>query len=291
MTKEEYDMNRFSKEIKVLNYDLTLILIKPDMKKRRLIGELLNKLKDSGLEIVHKGLVQFNLELIRLFYGWNVVMHPKEIDEYLCTKPMSFLIVRGNNAIPKTRAIKQELRRVLGNNDLVLNLMHCSDSPEEFKHECVFILEQQTKKEKKNMSEIKTNNQVEVILFKKKNSTILFLVLKRNPQRGGFWQPITGNVKLHETFEQAALREMEEETGIKKYLEFIDTGYSFDFVDDNRNQHEKVFGIHVTRSIKVNLSLEHTEFQWVNQEDALNRYLKYDGNKEGLRKLCEKIGI
>ncbi len=141
------------------------------------------------------------------------------------------------------------------------------------------------------MSEIKTNNQVEVILFKKKNDTILFLVLKRNPQKGSFWQPITGNVKPHESFKQAALREMEEETNIKEYLEFIDTGYSFDFFDDNRNQHEKVFGIHVPRAAEVVLSPEHTEFQWASKENALNRYLKYPGNKEGLRKLCEKLSI
>ncbi len=141
------------------------------------------------------------------------------------------------------------------------------------------------------MSEIKTNNQVEVILFKKKDDTIFFLVLKRNPQKGSFWQPITGNVKPHESFKQAALREMEEETNIKEYLEFTDTGYSFDFFDDNRNQHEKVFGIHVPRTAKVVLSPEHTEFQWTSKEDALNRYLKYPGNKEGLRKLCKKLSI
>lgn len=84
---------------------------------------------------------------------------------------------------------------------------------------------------------------------------------------------------------------MEEETNIKEYLEFTDTGYSFDFFNDNRNQHEKVFGIHIPKTAKIVLSSEHTEFQWVSKEDALNRYLKYPGNKEGLRKLCEKLDI
>lgn len=270
---------------------LTLILVKPDMENRKLTRTLLNRLKDSNLDIIYQGLVQFNLELIRLFYQWNVVMHPREIGEYLCTRPMTFLIVRGDGAILKTCAIKQELRKYLSNNDLVLNLMHCSDSPEEFNHEYMFILKQQTQKEKKAMSEIKTNNQAEVIIFKKENDITLFLVLKRNPQKGNFWQPITGNVKPHESFEQAALRETEEETGIKEYLEFVDTGYSFDFFDDNRNQHEKVFGICVSRTAEVVLSSEHIEFQWVSKEDALNRYLKYPGNKDGLRKLCEKLDI
>lgn len=278
--------------MRALYHDLTLILIKSDMEERKLISTLLNKLKENNLEITYKGLIQFDLEIVRLFYQWDVVMHPKEISEYLCTRPMIFFIVRGDDAISKTCIIKQELRKTLSNNDPVLNLMHCSDSPEEFKHEYAFILKQQTQKEKKIMSEIKTNNQVEVILFKKKkDNAILFLVLKRNPQKGNFWQPITGNVKPHESFEQAALREMEEETGIKKYLEFINTGYSFDFFDDNRNQHEKVFGIHVHMAAEVVLSPEHTEFQWASKEDALNRYLKYQGNKDGLKKLCEKLCI
>ena len=250
-----------------------------------------NKLKDNNLDIIYRGLVQFNLELVRLFYQWDVVIHPKEIGKYLCIKPMTFLIVRGDGAIPKTCTIKQELRKVLSNNNPVFNLMHCPNSSKEFRHEYALILKQQTQKEKKIMTEIKTNNQVEVILFKKKNDKTFFLVLKRNPQKGGFWQPITGNVKPHESFEQAALREMEEETSIKEYLEFIDTGYSFDFFDDNRNQHEKVFGIHVSKVSKIVLSSEHTGFQWVSKEDALNRYLKYPGNKEGLMKLCEKLCI
>lgn len=283
-------MHGSSKEIETkTDNDLTLILIKPDMEIRQLVGELIGRLENIGLDVAYRGLIQFNLELIKLFYRWNTIKHPKEIDDYLCTKVMTFLIVRGNSAIPKACTIKQELRKTLSNNDRILNLMHCPDSPEEFKHEYDLILKQQNEKEKEAMSGIKTNNQVEVFLFKKENGKTIFLVLKRNPQKGGFWQPITGNVKPQETFEQAALREMEEETGIKKYLKFIDTGYSFNFFDDNRNQHEKVFGIRVAQATKVNLSSEHTEFQWLSKEDALHSYLSYSGNKEGLRRLCKKL--
>jgi len=155
----------------------------------------------------------------------------------------------------------------------------------------MFILRQQSQKERKVMSEIKTNNQVEVIVFKKEKDIILFLILKRNPQKGNFWQAISGNVKPHESFEQAALRETEEETGIKKHLEFIDVDYSFDFFDDNRNQHEKVFAIRVHKTAEVILSSEHIKFLWVSKEDALNYFLKYHRNKEGLKKLCKKLSI
>ena len=141
--------------MRVLDHDLTLILIKSDMEERKLTSMLLNKLKNNGLEILYQGLVQFNLEIVRLFYQWDVVIHPREIGEYLCTRPMTFLIVRGDGAISKTCVIKQELRKALSDNNPVLNLMHCSDSPEEFKHEYAFIFKQQAQKEKKIMSEIK----------------------------------------------------------------------------------------------------------------------------------------
>ena len=139
---------------------------------------------------------------------------------------------------------------------------------------------------------MKTNNQVEVFIFKNTpEKGILFLLLKRIPKKGGFWQPITGNIQEGETFEKAAYREIQEETGISNVLRLIDTGYSFDFFDDNRWQHERVFGAETEERVPVALSHEHTEFKWVTKEEALNEYLKWPGNKEGLRKLCEILGI
>lgn len=142
------------------------------------------------------------------------------------------------------------------------------------------------------LTEIKTNSQVEAILFKhEKGETVLFLMLKRVPRKGDFWQPITGNVREGEIFEGAALREMQEETGVTEALEVVDTGFSFDFFDDGRNQHERVFGIRVRGDVEVRLSDEHSEFRWVTKDEALRSYLKYPGNKAGLIKLCEKLGI
>ena len=44
-------------------------------------------------------------------------------------------------------------------------------------------------------------------------------MLKRILEKGGFWQPITGNVREGETFKEAAMREIGEETGISEILE------------------------------------------------------------------------
>ncbi|OGN06702.1 MAG: hypothetical protein A3B86_04660, partial [Candidatus Yanofskybacteria bacterium RIFCSPHIGHO2_02_FULL_38_22b] len=140
------------------------------------------------------------------------------------------------------------------------------------------------------MKKPKTRNQVEAIVFKRLPSgEFYFLMLKRTPQRGGFWQPVTGNVEEGETFEAAALREVKEELGITEIIQLIDTEYSYEFTDNGLDQFERIFGVQVSPDQEVRLSSEHTEYHWAIAEEALNVYLKYDGNKEGLRRLHEKL--
>jgi len=140
------------------------------------------------------------------------------------------------------------------------------------------------------ISSMKTNKQVEIYLFKKRfNKEPLFLLLKRIPKRGGFWQPITGGLESKETFRQAAIREIKEETGITIIINFIDADYKFDFSDNNQTYKERVWGAQVGEKEKIAISGEHSEYKWVTSQKALNKYLKWPDNKEGLKKLCEKI--
>jgi 8-oxo-dGTP pyrophosphatase MutT (NUDIX family) len=50
---------------------------------------------------------------------------------------------------------------------------------------------------------------------------IEYLLLKRLPEKNGFWQPITGGVEEGETQEEALLREVIEETGVKNVVAVI----------------------------------------------------------------------
>ena len=71
--------------------------------------------------------------------------------------------------------------------------------------------------------------QVEVIVFKIVDGVPLYLLLKRQPHRGGFWQPVTGGVEEGEDLKETALRELNEETGITEVLEVISDLHYFEF--------------------------------------------------------------
>src|SRR3989338_8799200 len=102
--------------------------------------------------------------------------------------------------------------------------------------------------------------QVEGVIYTKGKHP-KFLLLKRAERRGGFWQPVSGGVEDGETLQAAVLREVAEETGIVTST-VIDSGYIFQFKDNELWTTEYVFGIPVETELITKLSEEHTEFRW-----------------------------
>lgn len=138
---------------------------------------------------------------------------------------------------------------------------------------------------------MRTEKQIEVFFYKRLPcGRYLFLLMRRIPERGGFWQPLTGGVEYEETLEEAIRREAVEETGITEMVEVVDSNYHYEFTDEGRSHVEYIFGAEVSASINVRLSHEHDDLRWVSKDEAL-QLLKWPGNKEGLRKLCERLGI
>jgi 8-oxo-dGTP pyrophosphatase MutT (NUDIX family) len=126
--------------------------------------------------------------------------------------------------------------------------------------------------------------QVEAIVFRRNGSVIEYLLLKRQPERNGFWQPVTGGVEEGETLEEALHREVTEETGIKDIVAMIQNLHYFEFSDPNRNQ-EYVYGVEVSSSEKVvHDQKEHSEHRWCSFPEAL-QLLHWKENKEALEKL------
>jgi len=111
-----------------------------------------------------------------------------------------------------------------------------------------------------------------------------YLLLKRLPERNGFWQPVTGGVEEGETREEALHREVTEETGVRSIVAVIEGLYYFEFSDPNLNQ-EYVYGVEVSSSEEIVLDpKEHSEYRWCSFQEAF-QLLHWKENKEALRKL------
>jgi 8-oxo-dGTP pyrophosphatase MutT (NUDIX family) len=129
--------------------------------------------------------------------------------------------------------------------------------------------------------------QVEAIIFRR-NGKVEYLLLKRLPERNGFWQPVTGGVEEGETRNEALYREIREETGIKNIVAVLEDLYVFEFSDPNLNQ-EYVYGVEVSPSEEIMLDQkEHSEYRWCSFHEAL-QLLHWKENKEALRKLNKKL--
>lgn len=130
---------------------------------------------------------------------------------------------------------------------------------------------------------------VEIIVFKIVDNVVMFLMLKRNEQKGGFWQPVTGGVEDGESLSEAANRELQEETGITKYLRIINNVYYFEFdTVEFGVLKEYVFGVQIESDMDAKLSPEHTEMKWCTLEESLV-LLKYENNKIGFKKLISLL--
>ena len=126
--------------------------------------------------------------------------------------------------------------------------------------------------------------EVEAILFRRSNKKIEYLLLKRLPEKGGFWQPITGGLEEGETKIEALRREVREETGIKNIIRIIEDVHSFEFSDPSPYK-EYAYGVEVSPTETIILDKkEHSEFRWCSFQEALD-LMKWKGNKEALKKL------
>jgi 8-oxo-dGTP pyrophosphatase MutT (NUDIX family) len=120
----------------------------------------------------------------------------------------------------------------------------------------------------------------------------LFLLLRTNPDRGEFWQPVTGSVEPGEKVEAAAARELLEETGLKadSSPELISAPYEFTSRWGNLVR-EYAFLVHVGPSQRTRVHLdgkEHSTFQWSTADSALE-LLKYESNARVLREVVQKL--
>ncbi|WBW96941.1 NUDIX hydrolase [Oceanirhabdus sp. W0125-5] len=135
----------------------------------------------------------------------------------------------------------------------------------------------------------RTNVQIFVYTTK---PTLKVLILKRIPEKSGYWQPPCGGVNKGESPIDAARRELFEETGIVHKESIIDLDYSFTYRESKNgvmmDMMDICFAAEVGEITKVELSHEHEEYSWCTETEA-RQYLKWEHNVKALDKLVDLV--
>ena len=133
---------------------------------------------------------------------------------------------------------------------------------------------------------------VEAIVFRP-TDPVLLLLLRRTPERGGWWQAVTGSVEEGEELEAAVRREVHEETGIANPNSILDLDFAFPFEFEKYGGDRPLaaikhsFGVETTHA-DVRTGGEHDEWAWVTFEEALRR-LTWEDNREAFRRLAKRL--
>lgn len=96
------------------------------------------------------------------------------------------------------------------------------------------------------------------------------LLLQRIATRGGFWQPVTGKVEPRESPEQAAQRELGEETGFDAKVRPLGYEHAFAYRVSSPPDliRETAFGVRVGQEPRLDPT-EHDAFGWFTPEEAM----------------------
>jgi nucleoside-diphosphate kinase len=118
----------------------TLILLKPDCVQRRLMGRVLSRFEDKGLNIIAMKMLRVTPELAAAHYAEHVEkpFYPS-LEAFITGAPVVAMVVEGREAIRVVRemvgatsgleATAGTIRGDLGSSHQ-MNLVHASDGPE-----------------------------------------------------------------------------------------------------------------------------------------------------------------
>lgn len=118
---------------------------------------------------------------------------------------------------------------------------------------------------------------VEVHVFRRRRGRVEFLALRRSPDRRrlpGVWQPVTGRLEPGETAFEAAIRELQEETGLRPARWWgLETLALYFEAAANVVNLLPVFAAEVKGKDRVVLSEEHDDWRFVSAAQAGRLYL------------------
>lgn len=130
----------------------------------------------------------------------------------------------------------------------------------------------------------------------------LQVLIMERADKPGYWQSVTGSVELGETPEQAAIREVKEETGLDALqFDFQDWHASniYEIYPHWRHRYapgvientEHLFGLMLPSAMPVQLAPnEHVQYQWIDWREAAQRVFSWT-NVDALKRLGEKYQL
>lgn len=110
-------------------------------------------------------------------------------------------------------------------------------------------------------------SQVQVVVWRQGPGGRDYLLLRRAPGEGGFWQSVTGGIDAGESPSAAALRELTEETGLEGRLR--PTGIKHQFHWYGLAFDEAIFSFEAAPGPVRLLDDEHVESRWCSLGEAL----------------------
>ena len=146
-----------------------------------------------------------------------------------------------------------------------------------------------------SLSDVRTGVEVAVFVTRKSGSEVL--IVHRSPKHGGYWHVVAGGVEHGEAVEEAAERELREETGLSanvvagiKVIEYVDP--LTEQPADRRNRHDpsiaqvEVTCFHITApdEWEPELDWEHDGHRWCDPGEAFSA-LRWPETAQALRRL------
>ncbi len=123
----------------------TLVLLKPDCVQRRLIGRIIGRFEEKGLDVVAMKLMQVTPELSKQHYAEHVSKpFYKGLEDFITGAPVVAMVIQGLESIRvvrdmlgKTNGLQAAPGTIRGDfsSSRQMNLVHASDGPDAAKRE------------------------------------------------------------------------------------------------------------------------------------------------------------
>ena len=118
----------------------TLVLLKPDCVQRRLMGKVLSRLEEKGLNVIGLKMLQVTPELAKTHYAEHV-QKPfySGLEQFITASPIVAMVVEGlevirvvRDMLGATSGLKAAAGTIRGDysSSRQMNLVHASDGPE-----------------------------------------------------------------------------------------------------------------------------------------------------------------